>query len=78
MRLEWPRPGEWAWCQGDEYLRIIRIVLTVAHLNHVPEDCRDDNLKALCQRCHNQLDAKHRRAGIAARQRASAAIADLI
>lgn len=37
-----------------------RIVLTVAHLNHVPEDCSPENLRALCQRCHNQYDAKHR------------------
>lgn len=37
-----------------------RIVLTVDHLNHEPEDCRLENLRALCQRCHNQYDAKHR------------------
>lgn len=37
-----------------------RIVLTIAHLSHVPEDCRPENLRALCQRCHNQYDAKHR------------------
>lgn len=37
------------------------VVLTVAHLNHEPEDCRDGNLRALCQRCHNQYDARHRR-----------------
>lgn len=37
-----------------------RIVLTIAHLNHHPEDCRPENLRALCQRCHNQYDAKHR------------------
>lgn len=37
-----------------------KIVLTIAHLNHHPEDCDPDNLRALCQRCHNQYDAKHR------------------
>ena len=36
------------------------IVLTVAHMNEVIEDCSDENLKALCQRCHNQYDAKSR------------------
>ena len=36
------------------------IVLTIAHMNEVIEDCSDENLKALCQRCHNQYDAKHR------------------
>lgn len=38
----------------------VKIILTIAHLNHKPEDCRPENLRALCQRCHNQYDAKHR------------------
>ena len=33
--------------------------LTVAHLNHVPEDCREENLKAMCAPCHLRYDAKH-------------------
>lgn len=37
-----------------------KVVLTIAHLNHIPEDCRDENLRALCQKCHNSYDAKHR------------------
>lgn len=32
-------------------------ILTVAHLNHVPEDCRDENLLAMCQGCHLRYDA---------------------
>ena len=44
------------------------IVLTVAHLNHQPEDCRDENLKAMCQTCHNRYDRPHR-AETAARTR---------
>lgn len=32
------------------------VVLTTAHLNHTPEDCRDENLLALCQRCHLSYD----------------------
>lgn len=35
------------------------VVLTIAHLNHTPEDCADDNLRAWCQRCHLTYDAKH-------------------
>jgi 5-methylcytosine-specific restriction endonuclease McrA len=35
-----------------------KVVLTVAHLNHDPSNCSDDNLKALCQRCHLRYDAK--------------------
>jgi hypothetical protein len=54
-----------------------KVVLTVAHLDHTPENCADDNLKAMCQRCHNRLDAPMRRAGIAARARAGRAVADM-
>jgi hypothetical protein len=54
-----PAPGTWAWCDGGHHLRIVRIVLTVAHLDHTPENCADDNLKALCQRCHLHLDRHH-------------------
>lgn len=32
------------------------VVLTTAHLNHDPGDCRDENLKAMCQRCHLAYD----------------------
>lgn len=33
-----------------------RVILTVAHLNHVEDDNRPENLRAMCQRCHLQLD----------------------
>lgn len=43
-------------------LKVIQIVLTIAHLeNPDPMDCRDENLAALCQYCHNRLDAPMRR-----------------
>lgn len=35
------------------------IVLTVAHLDHAPENCADDNLLAMCQRCHLRYDIQH-------------------
>lgn len=35
-----------------------RFVLTVAHLNHIPEDCSHSNLKALCSVCHCRYDLK--------------------
>jgi len=41
--------------------KLIRIVLTIAHMNHKTMDSRRSNLKALCQRCHNNYDADHRR-----------------
>lgn len=36
-----------------------RVVLTVAHLDHTPENCEPTNLRAMCQRCHLTYDAKH-------------------
>jgi hypothetical protein len=45
------KPGE----KFDTHKR----TLTVAHLNHIPEDIRNDNLKALCAPCHLRYDAKH-------------------
>lgn len=46
-------------CSGDgRCWKPVRVVLTVAHLDHDPENCSDDNLRALCQRCHLRLDAQ--------------------
>ncbi len=36
-----------------------RVVLTTAHRNHVPEDCRDANLFAACNGCHLHYDLDH-------------------
>lgn len=35
------------------------VVLTVAHLNHTPEDCSPGNLMAMCQACHLNYDIDH-------------------
>lgn len=45
-----------------------KVVLTVAHLDHIPEHCEDDNLKAWCQKCHNTYDGPMRREGIKLRK----------
>lgn len=37
----------------------IRITLTVAHLDHDTTNNSDENLAALCQRCHLKHDAKY-------------------
>lgn len=39
-----------------------KVVLTVAHLDHTPENCSDENLMAMCQRCHLRYDQHHHRA----------------
>lgn len=44
-------------------LKVVTIVLTVAHYpDPNPANCDDSNLQALCQRCHNRLDAPMRAA----------------
>lgn len=55
-------------CMGEACDSVL-VVLTVAHLDHTPENCADENLAALCQRCHNRYDAPMRRAGIKTRAR---------
>ena len=37
-----------------------KVILTVAHLDHNPENCDYSNLKAMCQKCHNNYDRNHR------------------
>ena len=49
-------------------LRVIRVVLTIAHLNHTPGDDRDENLKALCQWCHLNQDKLHHKETRSARK----------
>jgi 5-methylcytosine-specific restriction endonuclease McrA len=65
--------------KASEYLgnRWTRIVLTIAHLDHVPENCDPSNLKALCQRCHLAYDAEHHAETARETRRARKAIADL-
>ncbi len=52
--------AEWAEIQG---YKIIQIILTIAHLDHDPEnwDVGDDRLAAFCQRHHLRYDAPHRK-----------------
>jgi len=47
------------------------VLLTVAHLNHVSGDDRDENLKALCQWCHLNYDKLHHHETRATRKDAS-------
>ena len=61
------RPGE----------RLVRIVLTVAHLDHTPENCDPANLRALCQRCHLRYDHTHHIANARATRRNRKADGDL-
>lgn len=67
-RWRTPHGGD---CGGvDPDARGVKVVLTIAHLNHQPEDCRDENLKAGCQLHHLRHDAKQHQANAAWTRRA--------
>jgi len=54
------------------------VVLTVAHLDDAnPANCADDNLAALCQRCHLAFDRAQHLRNAARTRRAKKAIGDL-
>jgi len=45
---------------GDEHpVTGSKVVLTIAHLDHQPENNDPENLRAWCQRCHLTYDAMH-------------------
>lgn len=56
---------------GRAYGTGSRVVLTVAHLDHTPENCDDTNLRAMCQGCHLRYDQDHHRQTAAATRRAA-------
>lgn len=66
-------------CRMSDYSfdRMVRVVLTIAHLDHTPENCAPENLRAWCQKCHLAYDAERHRANSAATRRARKAIGDL-
>lgn len=66
-------------CRHSDYelARMVDVVLTIAHLDHTPENCADDNLRAWCQKCHLAYDADHHRANSWATRRAKAGTLEL-
>lgn len=57
----------WAWDFADAYVppsfyKLVRIVLTIAHLDHDETHCSDENLKAGCQLHHLRHDVGATRA----------------
>jgi 5-methylcytosine-specific restriction endonuclease McrA len=62
---------EWDALVLDGY-HVIRIVLTIAHLDHTPENCAEENLRAWCQKCHNKYDMPVRACGRKDRREAAA------
>lgn len=55
---------------GRAYGTGSRVILTVAHLDHTPENCDPSNLRAMCQGCHLHYDRDHHaRTAAATRER---------
>jgi len=71
------KAGDKVACSDGTTIKIIKIVLTIAHLDHTPENCHDDNLRAWCQRHHLGYDAKHHAQTAYATRKAAARTADL-
>lgn len=46
-----------------------RVILTTAHLDHTPENCDPENLRAMCQGCHLHYDRGHHAETAAATRR---------
>jgi 5-methylcytosine-specific restriction endonuclease McrA len=57
--------------ENDEFHPITGsiVVLTIAHLDHTPENVDAENLRAWCQRCHLTYDARHHAKNAAATRR---------
>lgn len=70
------KPTEFVCAEGS-VVKIILLVLTIAHLDHVPEHCAPENLRAWCQRHHLAYDAKHHAATAYATRKANARTLDL-
>ena len=54
-----------------------KVILTTAHLDHTPENCEPENLKAMCQGCHLHYDREHHAQTAARTRREGKAAADL-
>ena len=72
-----PRPPFEIATKDHGTIRIIEIVLTIAHLDHRPENCDPGNLQALCQQCHLRYDHQHHQQTAYATRREGKAIRDL-
>ena len=59
------------------YVKVVEVMLAAAHLNHTPSDCRPENLRALCQRCHLAHDERQHVANAAATRHRRMGTADL-
>jgi 5-methylcytosine-specific restriction endonuclease McrA len=66
LRIRARAGGKCEFCGAEDYKPHpktgSKVVLTVAHLDHNPQNCTEENLKALCQCCHLNYDLEqHKR-----------------
>lgn len=61
-RLTWSAAREFVAVNKAAEPGLLVIVLTIAHLDHQPENCDPENLRAWCQRHHLAYDAEHHKA----------------
>lgn len=54
-----------------------KVVLTTAHLDHTPENCGQENLKAMCQGCHLHYDKEHHAQTAYRTRKEKAGVADM-
>jgi hypothetical protein len=57
--------GEWVF---KDFPKAIKVILTIAHLDHDINNNDYSNLKALCQLCHNRYDVNFRKQNRAAKK----------
>lgn len=69
--------GDTVACADGSELKIIKIVLTIAHLDHTPENCDPANLRAWCQRHHLAYDAEHHKVTAYRTRKANARTGDM-
>ena len=69
--------GDFDEAEARRWRAPIRVVLTVAHLDHTPENVAETNLRALCQLHHLRLDAAHHQQNARATRRARKAAGEL-
>lgn len=73
----WNTNGEPIGAPYTDHMRIIMVVLTVAHLDQRCDNHADANLAALCQSCHLRWDRDQHRMNAAATRRAELKNLDL-
>lgn len=65
-----PGLADWLVPPQAGFPHLVKIVLTIAHLDHDPSNNADENLRALCQGCHLRHDVEQHQANARATRQA--------